>query len=182
MKMNQKKELFGPTVAWFPAPVVLVSCTNKEKNNIITIAWTGVVCSKPPLISVSIRPSRFSYELISNSGEFVINIPTPEQLEETKLCGKKTGIDTDKWAACSFTPEKGTKVSAPLIKECPINIECKVVKTLSDIGTHTIFIGEVQEVHVDSQVAPKSVLDVVPLCYSPKSGIFGKSLALSEEI
>jgi flavin reductase (DIM6/NTAB) family NADH-FMN oxidoreductase RutF len=182
MKMNPKKELYGPTVSWFPAPVVLVSCTNEEKANIITIAWTGVVCSKPPLISISIRPSRFSYEIISNSGEFVVNIPTSGQLEEAKLCGKKTGKDTDKWTACGFTPEKGTKGSAPLIKECPVNIECKVVKTLTDIGTHTIFIGEVQEVHVDSQIAPETVLDIAPLCYSPKSGIFGKSQALSEEI
>jgi len=155
MKMNQIKELHDPTVAWFPAPVVLVSCTNGEKANIITIAWTGVVCSQPPLISVSIRPSRFSYKLISNSGEFVVNIPTSTQLEETKLCGSKTGKDTNKWAACGFTPVKATKISVPLIKECPINIECIV--------------------------APKSTLDVIPLCYSPKSGIFGESSAINEE-
>ncbi len=181
MKMNQIKELHDPTVAWFPAPVVLVSCTNGEKANIITIAWTGVVCSQPPLISVSIRPSRFSYKLISNSGEFVVNIPTSTQLEETKLCGSKTGKDTNKWAACGFTPVKATKISVPLIKECPINIECIVVKTLTDIGTHSIFIGEVQVVHVDPQAAPKSTLDVIPLCYSPKSGIFGESSAINEE-
>ena len=180
--MSSKKELNGPTVAWFPAPVVLVSCANDKVTNIITIAWTGVVCSKPPLISISIRPSRFSYDLISKSGEFVINIATSEQLEETEFCGRKSGRDINKWTSCSFTPIKATKVSVPLIKECPINIECKIVKTISDIGTHTIFIGEVQEIHVDSQIAPKSVLDIVPLCYSPKSGIFGKSLALSEEI
>ncbi|MFX0122423.1 MAG: flavin reductase family protein [Candidatus Hodarchaeota archaeon] len=180
--MNAKKDLYGPTVAWFLAPVVLVSCTNEKKANIITIAWTGVVCSKPPLISISIRPSRFSYELISSSREFVINIPTLEQLKETNFCGSKSGKDTDKWTACGFTPEKGIKVSAPLIKECPVNIECKVVKTLGDIGTHTIFIGEVLEVHVNSQIAPNTVLDITPLCYSPKLGIFGKALALSEEI
>ena len=180
--MPSNKELKGPTVAWFPAPVVLVSCANNEVANIITIAWAGVVCSKPPLISISIRPSRFSYDLITNSGEFVINIPTSQQLEETEFCGSKTGEKTNKWTACSFTPVKGTKVSAPLINECPVNIECKVVKTVADIGTHTIFIGEVQEVHVDPQIAPNNVLDAVPLCYSPKGGIFGKSLALREEI
>ena len=180
--MSSNKELNGPTVAWFPAPVVLVSCAYKEVTNIITIAWTGVVCSKPPLVSISIRPSRFSYELISNSGEFIVNIPTSHQLEETKICGSKSGKNTDKWATCSFTPVKGTKVSAPLIKECPINIECKVVKMIANIGVHTIFIGEVQEVHVDPQIAPKSVLDITPLCYSPKAGIFGKSISLNEEI
>lgn len=182
--MNQKKEQHDPSVAWFPAPVVLVSCSDgkMENKNIITIAWTGVLCSRPPLISVSIRPTRFSHELLSDSKEFVVNIPTSEQIEEAKLCGSKSGRATNKWKTCGFTPEKATKVSAPLIKECPINIECKVVKTLPDMGTHTIFIGEVQAIHVDPQAAPKSVLDVVPLCYSPKSGIFGKSSPLSEEI
>ncbi|MFX1507003.1 MAG: flavin reductase family protein [Promethearchaeota archaeon] len=180
--MIPKKEFNGPTVAWVPAPVVLVSCANDKVTNIITIAWTGVVCSKPPLISISIRPSRFSFELIAENGEFVINIPTSNQLEETEFCGRKSGRDINKWTHCSFTPVKATKISVPLIKECPINIECKVVKTITEIGTHTIFIGEVQEVHVDPLLAPKSVLDVVPLCYSPKAGIFGKSLALGEEI
>ncbi|UCG02484.1 MAG: flavin reductase family protein [Candidatus Heimdallarchaeota archaeon] len=180
--MTLEKEFQGPTVAWFPAPVVLVSCAYDNVTNIITIAWTGVVCSKPPLISISIRPSRFSYELIINSGEFVINIPTSEQLKETELCGRKSGEDINKWTTCNFTAVEATKVSVPLIKECPVNIECKVVKTLTNMGTHAIFIGEVQEVHIDPLIAPKSVLDIVPLCYSPKSGIFGKSLALSEEI
>jgi flavin reductase (DIM6/NTAB) family NADH-FMN oxidoreductase RutF len=180
--MSSNKEFNGSTVAWFPAPVTLVSCANDKVANIITIAWTGVVCSKPPLISISIRSSRFSYELISKSGEYVINIPTSEQLEETEFCGRKSGRDINKWKSCGFTPVEASKVSVPLIKECPINIECKVVKTINDIGTHTIFIGEVQEVHVDPLIAPKSVLDIVPLCYSPKAGIFGKSLALSEEI
>ncbi|MFX0014870.1 MAG: flavin reductase family protein [Candidatus Hermodarchaeota archaeon] len=182
--MNRKKEIIEPTVSWFPSPVVLVSCIDREmeNKNIITIAWTGVVCSHPPLISVSIRPTRFSHELISDNGEFVINIPTSEQLESVKLCGKKTGREINKWKACGFSPERATKVSAPLIKECPINIECKVVKTLPEMGTHTIFISEVQAVHVDPQVAPNSVLEIVPLCYSPKSGIYGKSLALGKEI
>ncbi|MFX1282656.1 MAG: flavin reductase family protein [Promethearchaeota archaeon] len=178
--MNRMKELHDPTVAWFPAPVVLVSCTNEKTTNIITIAWTGVVCSRPPLISVSIRPSRYSHELISDSREFVVNIPTIKQLEGVKLCGTKTGRDMNKWHACGFTPEKAIKVSVPLIRECPVNVECKVVKTLPDMGTHTIFIGEVQAIHVDPQL--NSILDVAPLCYSPKSGIFGKSLALREEI
>lgn len=180
--MSQGKEVYDPTVSWFSSPVVLISCADGKQENIITIAWTGVICSRPPLISVSIRPSRFSHDLISKSKEFVLNIPTPEQLAETEICGTKSGRETEKWKECGFTPEKATTVEASLIKECPINIECKVVKVLRDIGTHTVFIGEVQAVHVDRQAAPNSVLDVSPLCYSPKSGVFGRSVAIRDEI
>ncbi|UCE12908.1 MAG: flavin reductase family protein [Candidatus Heimdallarchaeota archaeon] len=176
--MAIKKELYNPTVSWFLSPVVLVSCTDGERENIITIAWTGVICSRPPLISVSIRPSRFSHDLILKSKEFVLNIPTPEHLTQSELCGTKSGREMEKWRECGFTPEEAKSVSASLIKECPINIECKVVKILKDIGTHTVFIGEVQAVHVDRKAAPNSVLDVNPLCYSPKSGVFGRSVII----
>lgn len=147
------KSVIPPKELLYPTPVVLVSSLHPStrKPNIITIAWCGIVCSEPPQISISIRPSRFSHAIIAKTGEFVINIPTASQLVPTDLCGIRSGRDTDKFALCGFTPEPATHVAAPLIRECPVNIECRV-KEARQLGVHDMFIGEVLEVHIDDAV------------------------------
>lgn len=143
-----------PSEALYPAPVVLVSSGDKDKANIITIAWCGVVCSNPPLLSVSIRPSRYSYGLISSGGDFAINIPGEDMLKKVDFCGIASGNSTDKFKLCNFTKTPSSKISSPIIEECPVNIECKVVKTLN-LGTHVMFVGEVMAIHVDQKILGK---------------------------
>jgi flavin reductase (DIM6/NTAB) family NADH-FMN oxidoreductase RutF len=145
------KRALPPSEALYPVPVVLVSSGDKNGSNIITIAWCGVVCSEPPLVSISIRPSRYSHEIISRTGDFVINIPDVPLIKKTDICGVISGRQTDKFKACSFTALKSSKVSSPMIEECPVNIECKVTKTMS-LGTHDMFIAKVLALHADERV------------------------------
>ncbi len=142
--------------ALYPVPVVLVSChdVTTQKNNIITIAWCGVAASKPPTLSISVRPSRHSHAIIRASGDFVINIPTIAILKEADLCGVTSGKDTDKFKACNFHPQRASKVSSCLIQECPVNIECVLKDTVS-LGSHDMFLGRVVAVHVDEGLLDK---------------------------
>lgn len=148
-----KKLEMPPGEALYPVPVALVSSIDKttKKANIITIAWCGIICSNPPLISVSIRPSRFSHKLISETKDFVINIPKSDMVTKVDLCGVRSGKDTDKFKACSFTAAPASKVASPMIKECPVNIECGL-KDIVKLGAHDMFIGEVLAVHADESV------------------------------
>lgn len=138
------KTVIPPSEALYPVPVVLVTCLDRKANrsNIITIAWCGVIASKPPILSVSIRPSRHSHRLISSEREFAINIPTVDMLKKTDQCGVISGKDTDKFELTGLTPVKADKVSCAIIGECPVNIECSV-KDIYRYGTHDVFIGEV---------------------------------------
>lgn len=147
------KREFPPSEALYPVPVVLVSCIDKrtKKTNTITLAWCGVVCSKPPMLGLSIRPARFSYKMIKDTKDFVVNIPSVKMLRETDLCGVITGRDTDKFAACSFTASASSKVLSPMIAECPVNIEC-VLKDIVNLGAHDLFLGEVVAVHADNDI------------------------------
>lgn len=150
------KVQIGPKTELFPVPVVLVTCVDKEgKPNIITLAWAGVVCSEPPTLSISIRPHRYSYGLIKEQGEFVVNIPTTEIMKETDICGTVSGKDVDKFKLTKLTPEKAKFVKPPLIKECPVSLECRV-KSSTKLGTHEMFIGEILAVHVDKSVTTPS--------------------------
>ncbi|MBN2156881.1 MAG: flavin reductase family protein [Candidatus Lokiarchaeota archaeon] len=130
----------------FPNPVALVSSKYKDEESIITLAWVGTVCSNPPMISISIRPSRFSYGLIKRSMEFVLNIPTSKMIREIELCGTKSGKNTDKWKLCEFTRQPSIDIKIPAILECPVNLECKVHQIYS-LGTHDMFIAEVLKIH-----------------------------------
>jgi flavin reductase (DIM6/NTAB) family NADH-FMN oxidoreductase RutF len=145
------KKIIGISERMYPNPAILVSCSNGGKDNIITLAWAGTVCSAPPLISISIRPSRYSHELISLSGEFVINIPDETMAAICDYCGTYSGKNVDKFKELDLHKEKGTGVNAPLIKECPVNIECKV-KDIIRLGTHDMFIGEVVSVRADEAI------------------------------
>ena len=145
------KKSIGISERMYPNPAVMVSCSNGVNDNIITLAWAGTVCSNPPLISISIRSARYSHGLISASKEFVINIPDEKMIEACEFCGTKSGRRIDKFKELGLTKEKGFIVNTPLIKECPINIECKV-RQIIHLGTHDMFIGEVVSVDADEEV------------------------------
>lgn len=140
------KEQLNPTTSLAPIPAVMVSCGNMEKANITTIAWTGVLNSEPPLMYVSIRPSRHSYEIIKETKEFIINLPDENLVWATDFCGTKSGKDIDKFQEAHLTKEAGKIVSAPAIVECPINLECKLTE-IKHLGSHDMFIGEIVSVN-----------------------------------
>lgn len=146
---------FKPGNMLYPLPVVLVSCSDgKGQDNIITIAWAGNVCTNPPRVSISVRHDRHSYQMIKESGEFVINLTTKDLAYATDYCGVVSGRKVDKWEECQLTKLPSKVVNAPCIKESPVNIECKVVKQIDETelpGSHDIFIAEVVAVHCDEE-------------------------------
>jgi len=167
------KKLLEPQTILFPLPAVMVSCQRKDgKPNIITLAWVGVVCSEPPMVGIAIRKGRYSHGIIKDSMEFVINVPTQKLLKATDFCGTKSGKNIDKFAESKLNPIKAEKVKAPLIKECPVNLEC-VVKQILELGSHDLFISEIVATHIDSEIIDSSgKLDVGKMglfCYCPKA-------------
>jgi len=145
------KQLWKPGNMLYPLPVVMVSVADKEgKNNIITIAWAGTICSNPPMVSISVRPERYSYDIIKETGEFVINLTTKDLTYATDYCGVKSGRDVDKFKEMGLTALPGKEVKAPLIAESPVNIECKVTQVIP-LGSHDMFLAEVVAVHVDEK-------------------------------
>ena len=146
-----KTEFAKPGNFIYPVPAVMVSCGSMEgEKNIITVAWTGTVCSDPPMAYISVRPERHSYDIIKKSGEFVINLPDKELTKALDFCGCTTGAKIDKFKECHLTPEESSKVSAPSILETPVSIECKVTQVL-ELGTHDMFLAEVVAVRVDDR-------------------------------
>jgi flavin reductase (DIM6/NTAB) family NADH-FMN oxidoreductase RutF len=140
-----------PFVALRPVPVVLVSCGHGEQANILTIAWTGILCSNPPQVGIGVQPSRHSHGLIRETGEFVVNIPGEGLLDEVEYCGFVSGRDALKFAASGLTPVPGSAIQTPIIAECPINLECRLVHTLP-LGSHDLFVGEVVAVQLSEDV------------------------------
>lgn len=135
----------------YPLPVVMVSVADSNgKANIITIAWAGTVCTNPPMVSISVRPERYSYNIIKDTGEFVINLTTKDLAYATDYCGVKSGRDADKFAEMKLTAAKAEYVKAPLIAESPVNIECRV-KQIIPLGSHDMFVAEVLAVHADEK-------------------------------
>ena len=135
----------------YPLPAVMVSCADKEGNsNIITIAWTGTVCTNPPMAYISVRPERHSYQMIRETGEFVINLTTKDLAFATDFCGVRSGRDVDIFSEMKLTKEAGSVVSAPMIGESPVNIECKVTE-VKELGSHHMFLADVVAVHVDDK-------------------------------
>jgi len=146
------KKSVKPTSAVLVTPVVLVSCQDEGgKPNIITLAWVGVASSEPPMISIAIRPERHSYGIIKKTGEFGANLPTTAILKEMDFCGMVSGSKLDKFAATKLTPVPAEKIKAPLIKECPLNLECRVKQVLA-LGSHDLFLGEVVAAHMDTEI------------------------------
>ena len=133
-----------------PVPPALISCGTLQRPNVMTAAWTGIICTEPTLVYVSIRPSRLSNELIRKTGEFVINVPTVELAKAVDLCGVKSGRDVDKFKLAGLTAEKCSVVSAPQVAQAPISLECKV-KEITSFGTHDMFLAEVVAVDADDK-------------------------------
>ena len=143
------KRQFKPGNMLYPVPAVMVSVADREGNaNIITVAWAGTVCTNPPMLTISVRPERYSYHMIRETGEFVVNLTTEELARATDYCGVRSGRDTDKWADMGLTREKAREVSVPLIRECPVNLECRVVR-VDELGSHHMFLARVVAVDVD---------------------------------
>lgn len=135
---------------FYPNPVVLTSVKHKSMESIITLSWASTCCSDPPMVSIGVRPERYSYEILKNSGEFVVNFPTVDILDSVDFCGTKSGREYDKWKECNFTRVPSKIVIPPAIKECPVNMECKIEHQIK-LGTHDLFIARVLTSHVDQE-------------------------------
>lgn len=188
MEIIMGKQSWKPGNMLYPLPAVLITVADKQGNpNIFTVAWTGTVCSDPPMVSISVRPERYSHRMIEETGEFVINLTTEELVFATDYCGVKSGRDTDKIKEMKLHLLNAEKVGAPLLAESPINIECKVQQTLR-LGTHDMYVAEVVAVHADEKYMDEkgrfSLEKAHPLAYShgtyfalgEKLGTFGYSV------
>ena len=134
-----------------PAPPVMVSCGTMEKSNIITVAWTGIINTVPPKTYISVRPSRYSYDLIKESGEFVVNLTTADLIKKADFCGIYTGAKVDKFAKCGFDKEEASEVSCPVIAQSPLSLECKVTDII-ELGSHHMFLADIVAVDVDEEL------------------------------
>ncbi len=141
-----------------PVPVVLVGCADAGGSNLLTIAWTGIDCSEPPAVHVSIRPSRHSHGMIARSGCFTVNIPSRGMLRQVDLCGIVSGRDGDKWRRAALTPLPGISVAAPIVAECPVNFECEV-RNVIPLGTHDMFVGEIVARRADEDLVANGRVD-----------------------
>ena len=171
----------------YPLPAVMVTCRDKGQDNIITIAWTGTICTNPPMTYISVRPERHSYEMIKNSKEFVINLTTKQLTKATDFCGVRSGRDVDKFKETGLTREKAEFVKAPMIRESPVSIECRVTE-VKKLGSHDMFLAEVLAVHADEEYMDENnrfdLNRARPLVYShgeylgtgKKLGTFGYSV------
>ena len=148
-----EKLAWKPSTLLSPVPAVMVSCggVGHWKPNIITIAWAGTICSEPPMLSISVRPERYSCPILRETGEFVVNVPSLRLARATDWCGVKSGRDTDKFAGAGLTPAPALRVRPPIIAECPLNLECRVRQTL-ELGTHVLFLAEVVAVQVTAEL------------------------------
>lgn len=149
--MSRERESWRPGTMIYPVPAVLVSCGAKpEEYNVLTVAWTGTICSDPAMCYISVRPERHSYEIIKRTGEFVINLTTEQLAKATDWCGVRSGRDYDKFSEMGLTPIPSAVVSAPALAESPVSIECRV-KEIVPLGTHDMFLAEVVNVLVDKE-------------------------------
>ena len=153
------KESIKPDTILAPIPAVMVSCGDKEKSNIITIAWTGIINSVPPMVYISVRPTRYSYEIIKKAGEFCINLPDENLVWEADFCGTKSGKEVDKFRETKLTKEECKFISCPSIKECPINLECKV-KEIKELDSHHMFIAEIVGVNCKEELIENGKIQV----------------------
>ena len=186
--VNVLKQTWKPGNVLYPLPAVMVSVTDgKGEDDIITVAWTGTVCTNPPMVYISVRPERYSYHMIKETGEFVINLTTEKLAFATDYCGVRSGRDTDKFKDTGLTREKADHVKAPMIKESPVSIECRV-REVKELGSHHMFLADVLAVHADeAYMDEKNRFDLNmagPLVYShgeylgtgKKIGTFGYSV------
>ena len=154
------KVVWKPGTFVYPIPAVMVSCGDMEKSNIITVAWTGIINTNPAMCYISVRPERYSYNMIKESGEFVINLTNKDLTYATDWCGVKSGKDVDKFKEMKLTKEKSNFVNCPSIKESPVSIECKV-KEIKELGSHHMFMAEVLSINADEKhIDEKGAFDI----------------------
>ncbi len=147
--VSHEKENWEPGNLLYPLPVVMVSCQRPgEKPNIITLAWAGTICSSPAMVSISVRPERYSYGIIKETGEFVINLVNRELVYATDYCGVRSGRDVDKFNEMNLTPDHSGGQTVPSIRESPVNIRCRVTQSIP-LGSHDVFLAEVTGITVD---------------------------------
>lgn len=174
------KQVWRGSTLLNPEPAVLVSCGSLEKSNLITVGWCGTICTQPSMVSISIRPERYSHHLIKESGEFVINLTTEKLVRATDWCGVKSGRDVDKFAACGLTAAAASKVGAPLLAESPLNMECRVTQIIP-LGSHDLFLAEVVACDVE-----ESLLDEKGKLCLDKAGLIayshGEYFALGKQL
>ena len=149
------KVMWKPGTFLYPIPAVMVSCGTMEKSNIITVAWTGILNTNPAMVYISVRPSRYSYDIIKKQGEFVINLTTKELVKATDWCGVNSGKNHDKFKEMNLHKEKANFVNCPMIKESPVSIECKV-KEIKELGSHTMFMADVLAINSDEKYIDKN--------------------------
>lgn len=181
MQGLENRQEWKPGNMLYPLPVVMVSCADGKGNtNILTVAWAGTVCTNPPMLSISVRPERYSCRMIQETGEFVVNLTTERLVRATDLCGVKSGRDVNKWEAAGLTPVPAKQVKAPLIGESPVNLECRVEQEIV-LGSHILFLARVVSVSVDEAWLDEKGsfhLDwAKPICYS-----HGKYFQMGKEI
>lgn len=154
------KVVWKPGTFVYPIPAVMVSCGNMEESNIITVAWTGILNTNPATVYISVRPTRYSYNIIKETKEFAINLTTTKLARATDWCGVRTGADFDKFKEMNLHKEKAKFIKCPLIKESPVSIECKV-KEIKDLGSHHMFIAEVLSIDADDEfIDEKGAFDI----------------------
>ena len=141
----------APGALLSPVPAVLVSCGTMEKPNLLTVAWAGTVCTRPPMVSISVRPERFSYPLIRESGEFVLNLPPARLVRAVDLCGVRSGRDGDKFALSGLHPAETAGVGAPGVAECPVRFGCKVRQVIP-LGSHDLFLAEIVSIEAEERL------------------------------
>lgn len=166
-----EKVTWKPGTMIFPLPVVMVTCGDLEAEyNVLTVAWTGITCTEPPMCYISVRPERYSYRFLEKYREFGINLPNKDLAFATDWCGVKSGQDVDKFKEMHLTPFEATRIKAPLIAESPINLEC-IVKEIKPLGSHHMFLAEIVAVHaakthLDPKTRAFNLSHANPICYS----------------
>lgn len=148
---ENKKAIWPGTTLLAPIPPVLVGVGDSQKPNVFTVAWTGIINSKPPKTYISVRPERYSYNFIKKSGEFTINLPSCDLVNAVDICGVKSGKKIDKFKETKLKYEKGEIINAPIVTSCPINLECRIFESI-DLGSHTMFMADILNVHVNENL------------------------------
>ena len=181
-----KHRVLPPACCLMPLPVALVTCRGLNgKDNIVTIAWTGIACSEPPMLTIGVRPSRFSHELLEANGDFVVHVPPAGSMIHADLCGMISGRDADKFAEAGWTAVAASQVDAPIIKECPLALECRTRQKLS-LGSHDLYVAEILAVQAHEELLDANgrlrVEDVEPLAFCPNCKGLGQYWSLKEAI
>lgn len=157
------KTVWKPGAVLSPVPPTLVTCGQGEEANLLTVAWTGIVCTQPPVTYISVRPCRHSHGLLTRTGEFAVNLPTAALARSVDLCGVKSGAEVDKWALSGLSREPASVISAPLVTQCPVSLECRVRQVMA-LGSHDMFLADIVAVDVDEAMVDASGRLMIEKC------------------